>query len=47
MKIDEFGGGETWRVFRIMSEFVEGFETLKDLGPAITIFDSARTGKND
>jgi uncharacterized protein (TIGR00730 family) len=47
MKADEFGGGETWRVFRIMSEFVEGFETLKDLGPAITIFGSARTGKND
>jgi len=42
MKTDEFGPGETWRVFRIMSEFVEGFETLKDLGPAITIFGSAR-----
>ncbi|MDA8178446.1 MAG: LOG family protein [Desulfobacteria bacterium] len=46
MKMDEFGGGETWRVFRIMSEFVEGFETLKDLGPAITIFGSARTRKD-
>jgi hypothetical protein len=47
MKLDEFGGEETWRVFRIMSEFVEGFETLKNLGPAITIFGSARTGKDD
>ena len=47
MKADEFGGGETWRVFRIMSEFVEGFETLKDLGPAITIFGSARTAKDN
>ena len=47
MKTDEFGPGETWRVFRIMSEFVEGFETLKDLGPAITIFGSARTRKDD
>ena len=48
MKEDEFGGGgETWRVFRIMSEFVEGFESLKDLGPAITIFGSARTGKDE
>ena len=49
MKMDEFGGGggETWRVFRIMSEFVEGFETLKDLGPAITIFGSARTKRNE
>jgi uncharacterized protein (TIGR00730 family) len=45
--MDEFGGGETWRVFRIMSEFVDGFETLKDLGPAITIFGSARTRKED
>jgi len=47
MRTDEFGAGETWRVFRIMSEFVEGFETLKDLGPAITIFGSARTRKDD
>jgi len=47
MKADEFGGGETWRVFRIMSEFVEGFETLKDLGPAISIFGSARTSKDN
>jgi uncharacterized protein (TIGR00730 family) len=47
MKMDEFGGGETWRVFRIMSEFVEGFETLKDLGPAITIFGSARTTRDE
>ena len=45
--MDEFGSGETWRVFRIMSEFVEGFETLKDLGPAITIFGSARAQRNE
>src|SRR5512134_1210360 len=30
-----------------MSEFVEGFETLKDLGPAITIFGSARTTRDE
>jgi len=47
MKTDEFGPGETWRVFRIMSEFVEGFETLKDLGPAISIFGSARAKRDD
>jgi len=47
MTMEEFGGGETWRVFRIMSEFVEGFETLKDLGPAITIFGSARTTRDE
>jgi uncharacterized protein (TIGR00730 family) len=34
---------DAWRVFRIMSEFVEGFETLSECGPAITIFGSART----
>ncbi len=47
MTTEEFGGGETWRVFRIMSEFVEGFETLKDLGPAITIFGSARATRDE
>jgi uncharacterized protein (TIGR00730 family) len=34
---------ETWRVFRIMAEFVEGFEELSQIGPAVTIFGSART----
>jgi hypothetical protein len=34
---------ETWRVFRIMAEFVEGFEELSQIGPAVTIFGSARS----
>ena len=38
---------DTWRIFRIMSEFVEGFETLSEVGPCITIFGSARTPKTD
>jgi uncharacterized protein (TIGR00730 family) len=33
---------ETWRVFRIMAEFVEGFEELAAIGPAVTFFGSAR-----
>jgi len=37
---------DAWRVFRIMSEFVEGFETLSECGPAITIFGSARLKEN-
>jgi uncharacterized protein (TIGR00730 family) len=37
---------ESWRVFRIMSEFVEGFETLARAGTAITVFGSARTKEN-
>ena len=34
---------ETWRVFRIMAEFVEGFEELANIGPAVSIFGSARS----
>ena len=41
------GKDDTWRVFRIMAEFVEGFETLSSIGPCVTIFGSARTPKDD
>jgi uncharacterized protein (TIGR00730 family) len=34
---------ETWRVFRIMAEFVEGFDELGQLGPAVSVFGSSRT----
>ena len=37
---------DTWRLFRIMAEFVEGFETLSRIGPCVTIFGSARTPEN-
>ena len=37
---------DTWRLFRIMAEFVEGFQTLSSIGPCVTIFGSARTPKN-
>ena len=37
-----FTHSDPWRVFRIMGEFVEGFDSLADLGPAVTIFGSAR-----
>lgn len=38
---------DLWRVFRIMSEFVEGFETMSSLGPCVSIFGSARTQPGD
>src|SRR3954464_9406064 len=34
---------DPWRIFRIMAEFVESFETMSQVGPAVTIFGSART----
>jgi hypothetical protein len=34
---------QPWRIFRIMSEFVEGFEELADIGPGVAIFGSARS----
>ena len=33
---------DSWKVFRIVSEFVDGFETLTEIGPSVTIFGSAR-----
>jgi uncharacterized protein (TIGR00730 family) len=44
MESSDFTHTDPWRVMRIMGEFVEGFDTLARLGPAITLFGSARTG---
>jgi uncharacterized protein (TIGR00730 family) len=38
---------DPWRVLRIQSEFVEGFGALAELGPAISVFGSARTAPDD
>lgn len=40
--IEDLRKSETWRVFRIQSELVEGFESLYGLGPAVSIFGSSR-----
>lgn len=44
---EDFTHEDTWRVFRIMSEFVEGFEVLSKIGKAISIFGSSRTLPNN
>ncbi|WP_041279887.1 LOG family protein [Desulfobacula toluolica] len=41
--INDFKTGESWRLFKIMGEFVEGIDSLHDIGPAVSIFGSART----
>jgi uncharacterized protein (TIGR00730 family) len=45
--IDEFRLGESWRIFKIIGEFVEGVEALYDIGPAVSIFGSARITPDD
>jgi uncharacterized protein (TIGR00730 family) len=44
--IDEFKIEEPWRLFKIMGEFVDGIETLHSVGPAVSIFGSARVQPN-
>ena len=34
---------DTWQIFKIMAEFVDGFEKLSKIGPCVSIFGSART----
>ncbi len=39
--------GDTWRVLKIMSEFVQGFDELAKVGPAVTFFGSSRTKEDN
>jgi len=41
--VDDLSARESWRIFHIMAEFVEGFEELPEVFPAVSIFGSART----
>lgn len=41
--VEDLRKEDPWRVFRIMAEFVDGFHELSEVGPAVSIFGSART----
>jgi uncharacterized protein (TIGR00730 family) len=45
--VDALSINETWRIFRIMAEFIEAIETLSGIKPAVSIFGSARTRPGD
>ena len=45
--IDDIALKDTWRLFHIMAEFVEGFENLSDIHPAVSIFGSSRCKEGD
>jgi uncharacterized protein (TIGR00730 family) len=45
--IDEITVKESWRLFRIIAEFVDGFETMAEIYPAVSIFGSSRVGPDD
>ncbi len=45
--VDELTVSESWRIFRIMAEFIDGFEVLSKIPPAVSIFGSARTHPSD
>ena len=47
MPVTGFQETDSWRTLRIMGEFVEGFDALADVGPAISIFGSARVGRRN
>jgi len=46
-EINDLAKEESWRMFRIMGELVEGFDKLSSIEPAVTIYGSARLGADD
>ena len=45
--IDDMTVTDSWRLFRIIAEFVEGFETLAEVQPAVSIFGSKNMSPNN
>ncbi len=46
-EINDLTKGESWRMFRIIGELVEGFDKLANIEPAVSIYGSARIGEGD
>ena len=44
---NEIKTSDSWQIFKIMAEFVEGFEKLSSIGPCVSIFGSARTREDN
>jgi len=45
--VKDIKSADVWSVFKIIADFVQGFDELGELGPSVTIFGSARTATND
>lgn len=44
---NEIKSADSWQIFKVMSEFVEGFEKMAKIGPCVSIFGSARTKEDN
>jgi hypothetical protein len=44
---DEYKTSDSWRVFRIMGEFVNGFDSMATITKGVSVFGSARTPEDD
>ena len=44
---NDIKAADSWQIFKIMSEFVEGFEKMSRIGPCVSVFGSARTKLNN
>ncbi len=45
--VQDIKSGDVWSVFKIIADFVQGYDELGELGPSVTVFGSARTKEDD